>query len=822
MYPSVVSKVFWRHLKIRYTRESLNMAKNVLRNSAAGSDPEPDHSAAARSLQRLADRQLQVILGGLHQMFTRDEITTMNADIEKIVTTVLQKVILPKLWEVLNVDARSHFLARPGSSICSLESVTKEVVNAIMKTVIGALDDKPELLAPSRGSVELRNSSVEPTSLDGQVTSLLQRVTNKSFWKVGNHATRTKAARDVKKILLNFSSYLESSPRSRHVHTSQRDRSVKPTPSDCSFKAFDVVNSIIHGISGRLYSTPPNAPEETLWYTACSAFNCVMTHLKEFSTNYRQKPPEVDPLEISVEATESQSVTEHEPPKSRERVSMTSLLDTMMASLGLQSPGPLNTLEELSAAAKRVEDLLSTTASQEFSNMVERMLMDRLSSVNMTKSILQLYPYIQQPLATDFLGEFAHRSVKYLVMCCKFPRPASTTPPPEALDKVDLIAEEIVNGAMDKASALSDEELDAVDSNAEETAKHGSHRSELSTAISVDALRCCIRVILHKVQEMSSTGVHGSPLFIDEDQVQKVTAKVKGILALFTAVTVEDGEHAVQKLHSCIVEAVYARLLERMRSENQLIEAVKDQGELLAGSLALSIVRAIKSVDPKDLYRPASVESGSSPSVKEEPLVSSQTTDHDVLLSSQVSSTGLLTSDTKGHATLSVWLVLRTLAQSAATSSDLTKEASSNDPKELIKRILSEFSASSSAAKLEEVLTGLFNELLQKFGEEGFLHKALDPLDSTFDEALMTALQKHLDADAAPAGPETERPKKISLKKLKNIFCLKVPKSRKDNNSGHTACGSSHATSKEEKPRSTSICSRMFCWFRKRNRIVPL
>ena len=110
--------------------------------------------------------------------FTRDEITTMNTYIEKIVTTLSQKVIVPKVCEVLNVDARLFFLARPGSSNHSLESVTKEVLNDIVKTIIDALDDshmcelrrnvteKTELLASSCGSAELRNSSlsVEPSA----------------------------------------------------------------------------------------------------------------------------------------------------------------------------------------------------------------------------------------------------------------------------------------------------------------------------------------------------------------------------------------------------------------------------------------------------------------------------------------------------------------------------------------------------------------------------------------------------------------------------------------------------------------------------------
>ncbi|XP_036416508.1 probable phospholipid-transporting ATPase IM [Colossoma macropomum] len=114
---------------------------------------------------------------------------------------------------------------------------------------------------------------------------------------------------------------------------------------------------------------------------------------------YQQKPPKVDPLEISVGGTVGKKshlerpsvIDEHEPPKSRERVSMASLLDTMMASLDLQSSGPFNSLEELSAAAERVEDLFSTAAPQELAKMVQLILTDRLSSLNM--SVLQRYPH---------------------------------------------------------------------------------------------------------------------------------------------------------------------------------------------------------------------------------------------------------------------------------------------------------------------------------------------------------------------------------------------------------------------------------------------
>ncbi|KAL6477265.1 hypothetical protein MHYP_G00131000 [Metynnis hypsauchen] len=98
---------------------------------------------------------------------------------------------------------------------------------------------------------------------------------------------------------------------------------------------------------------------------------------------------------------------------------------------------------------------------------------------------------------------------------------------------------------------------------------------------------------------MSSTGAHGSPLLIDEDQVQNVTIAVKEMLSLFTAVTVEDGEHALNKLHRSIIDAVYTDLVRRMTSEYRLIEAVKTNSEQLPGSLARSIIIALKNADHK-------------------------------------------------------------------------------------------------------------------------------------------------------------------------------------------------------------------------------
>ncbi|KAL6477282.1 hypothetical protein MHYP_G00131170, partial [Metynnis hypsauchen] len=372
---------------------------------------------------------------------------------------------------------------------------------------------------------------------------------------------------------------------------------------------------------------------------------------------------------------------EHE---SRKRVSMATLLDTMMASLGLQSSGRLNSLEHISAAAERVDGLFSTGATQEFAKMVRLMLTDRFS-----ESFL-VHSFLHQSFASEFLGEFADEAVKRLLTSCIAPRAASTA------------AENIPTLVM--------------------------------------PFRAC------------------------------------------------------------------AQSFEFSRPPSEVFD---DTVDLISDAILNSILDKISEL--------------SSSSIQEEPLFSSQPTD-DMIFKSQDSSRGFVKSDRQNHARLATWLVLRVLRQLEPSSSDLTKEASSNDPKELTQRILRELSVSSSAAKLEDVLSGTYVELLQRFGEEGSLHKALNPQDSTFGEALMTALRKHLGADASTAVPEAEEVKSIPSKKHKGIFFhLKMPKlfqkkSRKDNvehADQDPAGGSSNAISEKEKPKKPSVFRRMFSCFRK-------
>ncbi|KAL7872732.1 hypothetical protein AOLI_G00118030 [Acnodon oligacanthus] len=887
---------------LRDEPEESNMAEKALRNAAAGSLPEPEASASSQDascfLQRLTDRQLQVMLAGLHQMFTRDEIARLNTDIEEIVTAVTKKAVIPALCEGLRVDARSLFIASPGSSNLFLESVTKEVAHVIVKTVIEALEEKQDSHKlelhesvtektelqdrASCGSVELLKSSlsVEPSTenlmskdqaklqeceihtiyrseelmralglsgpsktcttdfgdcllselddtttssqsslrddissdpacsaladedrqraksvhgisslmnrsnmsgkvetsvpvqclmnvspyaemivdellaqedlftssegsedaqsahrqcssdtsliseflvdhlmahiekvsgssfghgipakaLDGQKPTFLQNLSGKSLQKIRSEDTRTKAAQEVGKILfLTSDRLLESSLHSQRAHTSRQDCSVERTPSECLFKASNLVNSVIDRIYEGLHSCcgPLECMEsrvdvsEMLWYIACTTYYSTMRHLKDFTAVYQEKAPKFNPTVspedfVFLPGIPTPQPFVHKLPlrmndkyKGRERVSMATLVDTMMASLGLQSSGHLNSVEDISAAAKRADGLFSTAATEKFTKLVQLMLTDR-SCENFS-----YFPFLQQSFASEFLAEFAEKSVKRLLTSCIAPREASAAtaniptlvmpfrpcpesfefarPPSEVFDDtVDLISDAIVNNIMDKVTELSEYELDDELSNDEETSQSDSHSSE------------------------------------------------------------------------------------KLRTSRGLVEA-----------------------------------------------------------------------DRKHHACLTTWLILRVLAQLEPSSSDVRKEASSNDRKELTERILRELSASSSAAKLEEVLSGTSVELLQRFGEEGSLKKALNPRDSTFDEALMTALRKHLGADASTAVPETEGVKSVPSKKRKGIFHLKMPKLRIFKDIRSFLSRSSNATSKKEKPRNPSIFTKMFSCLRK-------
>ena len=266
---------------------------------------------------------------------------------------------------------------------------------------------------------------------------------------------------------------------------------------------------------------------------------------------------------------------DRERPTSRGRVSMATLVDTMMTSLGLPGSGRFVSLEELSAATKRADDPLTTTATQEFAEMVRLIVNDRLNTSDaLLDAGRRLNPTdLEQNFTFEFLGEFADESVKRLLMSCIGPQPASAPTEGPSLvmsfnvspqsfeiarrksevfaDTIDLFTKVIVTNIMDKVTALSDQ---AVVSNAEETPDIDSHSVEqLSTGrpvISVAALHHCIRAVLQRVQETSSTGVHGSSAVIDDDQIQKVTDDVKATLSAFTAVKVEDGQHAIKELRS--------------------------------------------------------------------------------------------------------------------------------------------------------------------------------------------------------------------------------------------------------------------------------
>lgn len=152
-----------------------------------------------------------------------------------------------------------------------------------------------------------------------------------------------------------------------------------------------------------------------------------------------------------------------------------------MTSLGLQGSGHYIFLAELSAAAKRVNDLILTKTTQKFAEMARIILKDRLTSPNISESVvgvrkLQNHTDPQRHFISEFLGEFADESAKRLLMSCIAPRPASAStedipslvmpfrvtpesfevsrPPSDVfVDTIDLFSREIVNNVMDSVLA---------------------------------------------------------------------------------------------------------------------------------------------------------------------------------------------------------------------------------------------------------------------------------------------------------------------------------------------------------------------------------
>ena len=169
-----------------------------------------------------------------------------------------------------------------------LDSFTKSEVSEDAQSVLGQCSSDTSLISELLVDrlmpyiQEVSGSSfgdgIPATALDCQVPSFRRSFSAKSFQKIQSEDTRTKAAQEVSKILLESSSFLVSSPRSRRAHTSQRDCSVEPTPSECLVKAFDLVDSVIDGICERLDST--TSPEEILCNSACSTYNSAMRERK--------------------------------------------------------------------------------------------------------------------------------------------------------------------------------------------------------------------------------------------------------------------------------------------------------------------------------------------------------------------------------------------------------------------------------------------------------------------------------------------------------------------------------------------------------------
>ncbi|KAL7855967.1 hypothetical protein AOLI_G00195710 [Acnodon oligacanthus] len=807
------------------------------RNAGAGSLPEPEASALSPNvscfLQSLTDRQLQVMLSGLHQMFTKDDITKLNTDIEKIVTTVSKKVIIPALCEGLNVDTRALFITSPGSSNRSLESVTREVANAIVKTIIDALDQKPDA-----HKLELPQSVMEKTELPALSVELntknltwkdqpkLQKCEIHTIYQAKDLLSALGLSYLSKMRVIDFGDCLVlelgddiSSDPSRG-EALQRAKPVHGVPSFMN----------LSNMAGKMETSVPGQTLRNV--SSCEGSSSDTSLLSDLLVDHLMAYVQKVSSSSSGHSTPATALVNQRPSflrnlsaKSLKKIqsekTRTKAAQEVAKILFLTSDRFLeSSLRSQRADTSRQDCGLERTPSEcldKAYNLVDSVI-DRIfeglhsrcgpldcmeSSIDVCEVLWYIActtHYTTMRHLRDFCAMYQQKAPKFDpivspedAICL----PGAPTPQPylhklavRAMDKhkrrerVSMAT--LLDTMMASLGLQSSGHLNSV----EDISAAAKRVDGLCSTAATEEFAKMVRLMLtdrccqkHSyfpfLQQSFASG------FLSEFADQSVKRLLTTCIAPRAASTAtENIPTLVMPFRACPESFEFSRLPS---------EVFDDTVDLFSDAIVNSVMGRVSKLSDYELDAELSnaEETPESDSHRSEKLRTSPPT---------------IKSDRQHHACPAAWLVLRVLAQSKRSSSDLTKEASSSDPKGLIERILREVSASSSAAKLEEGLDGTFVELLQRFGEEGSLHKALDARDSTFDEALMTALRKHLGADASTAVPETMGVKNIHSKERKGIFFrLKMPKlcifknkSRKDNSGGHT-----------DQPRKPSIFSKM-------------
>ncbi|MCJ8742950.1 hypothetical protein PDJAM_G00088150 [Pangasius djambal] len=298
-----------------------------------------------------------------------------------------------------------------------------------------------------------------------------------------------------------------------------------------------------------------------------------------------------------------------------------------------------------------------------FVDMVQQLIKHRMTPIKSVSDSAvetrrrQVNTDMQQSLAYEFLCDFAEESVKRLLISCILPPP---TPAPtqelptmpfnvtpenfdfsrplsevytdatELLSKIawkqvmehlsvsfDQCVDEVFSIYSEELRSIEDQKLDTTAScselhpapqqsmetisNAEKTPEVASYSCEKAKTLSLTALCHCVRTILLRIQQESSAEV--SPfLYETSDEVQLITIAVLDVLKGCSGVKLEDDEHEPKELQSRLIDTVYTQVLQRMGSQSDLFEALKSQSQELTGSLAVSIVRTLQSMNPEDIY----------------------------------------------------------------------------------------------------------------------------------------------------------------------------------------------------------------------------
>ncbi|XP_066517691.1 uncharacterized protein [Hoplias malabaricus] len=759
------------------------------------------HMLEAQSGESISRELLnRVIVGGKNIVKIVCHIVSLK--LEEILDIECQRIYPASLdscfTESLSALRKSEAVAGSYSHLEALFGITEQTVlrsvqERMKKCVFGGFSNCPQLTAALVSEViHAINAAVQKTMVKeawGCSKPLFCRHPFKSCTQTGNELVSSVMAR-VEDLIQEQAAGNSGAPETdmkaavAEVLWAIKDQIRESETSEEAMFSLDLIEFILNNtlmVKDQERSCSPASDRS--WSSDCSDLDCQSVELPDFASEFEH---------TTEEEGKSWVILRKQGHDDRDRVLMSTLVDTVLKGLGLKGTGYVNTLQNTCAAYRRLQDLINEGCTSTFFLEIDEKVQDavtqRMTSLRNILESVSARKNLLNSIAGEFMADFADEISTCLFLSLFVPRPDSSDSDNKSLATTCSTTPEGYSSEK-YSSEVSDDKAPQKTSN----------NIDSKPVISWAALTLCIQTILRRIQEVASTDVQKSQLAaVIEQHILNLTYSVWTILDLATVVRLVEDEHTLPELHHSIVDEAYEELLNRMGSVSDLVEAVYTRSELLCRSLAVSIMRAILRADPKYICPP-----GDAP---ETPAFMSSPSHDPVSL-----------------------LLLCILARSEpAPVGCCWKKRSSNSQKEdLMERVLLEVSTDSGSERIQTALRGTFDELRQRFGEEGLLRMVMNPHDSSVTRALTRALDKLLGGSRAEGEPEDA---KKTTKKLRNIFSslrklsLFKTKSKDGKKSGSEdgdpdelpSCSTQNAApSQEKKQKKESIFSRMFSSFRK-------